>query len=472
MKAGSAGTINNTASIVDDLKSPLIINDCIAYQYGDPAIDGKTKRVDCTHHVDLSMIGHGTLFSSFAALSNTLLGAGILGLPGAFAATGWGLGCILLAFFALTSAFGLHLLYYCASHLGIPSSFGGVCEASVPSLSWAVDAAVAIKCFGVATSYLIVVGDGMSVVAVGSALPMAHSAWILVGFCIVTPLAFLRTLAALRFTATFAIFFVAFTTGLVVCYAAIPSLNPCGGDDNDDDGCGTIEAFRANHGTFAKLPIFIFAFTCHQNAFSTLHNELADPTPARANTVVAMSVGLALFMYLGISIGGYFIFGSSVESDVLDGFPQDNLFFSVARTFVSILVCFCYPLQAHPARASILALLRRARKGALRDFSNSSISHFVVTALFLVASLAVALTVSDLGAILAVVGATGSTTITFILPGICYYMLFPEPHLKRTLALCQCALGCCIVPIALYFIFTAQQLNTTAALAPFSTRLE
>jgi hypothetical protein len=51
-------------------------------------------------------------------------------------------------------------------------------------------------------------------------------------------------------------------------------------------------------------------------------------------------------------------------------------------------------------------------------------------------------------------------------------MLFPEPHLKRTLALCQCALGCCIVPIALYFIFTAQQLNTTAALAPFSTRLE
>jgi amino acid permease len=402
---------------------------------------------DDAHPVDMDAIGQGTMMSSFAALANTLLGAGILGLPGAFGATGYVLGCILLGTFACTSAFGLHLLYSCANKIGIPSSFGGVCDASVPSLSWVVDAAVAIKCFGVATSYLIVVGDGMPDVVEGT----SRIVWVLVGFSLVAPLAFLRTLTALRFTSTFSLIFVAFTTGLVVVYAIVPSLSPCGDDDNNE--CGPVVAAKVNSNTFSKLSVFIFGFTCHQNAFSTLHNELREPTLLRANGVIAMSVGCALFMYLCISLAGYSIFGSEVPSDILQGFPDGNPLFSVARTLVSILVCFCYPLQAHPARASILALLRRTGKPPLVNLANSKASHWIVTTLFLLASLGIALIVTDLGVVLSFVGATGSTTITFILPGACYYKLFPEPHLKRTLALCQCALGCCIVPFALYFIF-------------------
>ena len=431
----------------------------------DAALRGNPKKNDHqsvggdeAHPVDMSAIGQGTMVTSFAALANTLLGAGILGLPGAFASTGWVLGCCLLLLFACTSSFGLHLLYCGASHLGIPSSFAGICDASVPSLSWVVDAAVAIKCFGVATSYLIVVGDGMPEVVP----EVSRHIWIVAGFAIVVPLAFLRSLTALRFTAAFSLSFVIFTTFLVVSYAVDGNFDPCGHDDgsssssssgDDDDACGPVVAVHVDRETFSKLSVFIFSYTCHQNAFSTLHNELGDPSPARANGVIAMSVGLALSLYLCISLSGYSIFGSKVPSDILEGFPEGNILFSVARTLVSMLVCFCYPLQAHPARASILALVRRVGPRGCA-FANSPAAHWVVTTIFLALSLLIAFVVTDLGVVLSVVGATGSTTITFILPGICYYKLFPRPSIKRTLALFQFALGCCIIPFALYFIFS------------------
>ena len=139
-----------------------------------------------------------------------------------------------------------------------------------------------------------------------------------------------------------------------------------------------------------------------------------------------------------------------VPSDVLTGFSSEAQF-TVARALISTIVCFCYPLQAHPARASIINLLNRGGPNA-RALATSPCVHSAVTAMFLLASFGIASAVNDLGIVLSVVGATGCTTTTFILPGLCYYNLFPEPHLKRTLALCQFLLGCFIVPFALTFI--------------------
>ena len=72
--------------------------------------------------------------------------------------------------------------------------------------------------------------------------------------------------------------------------------------------------------------------------------------------------------------------------------------------------------------------------------------------MFLVGATLIALSVESLSTILSVVGATGSTAVSYILPGGIYYRL-AEPSPKRTLALGQFLLGCCIVPTALTLIF-------------------
>ena len=75
--------------------------------------------------------------------------------------------------------------------------------------------------------------------------------------------------------------------------------------------------------------------------------------------------------------------------------------------------------------------------------------------LFLSTSLAIALSVKDLGIMLSLVGATGSTIVSYILPGLCYYKMFSEdgPEWKRRMAFGQFVAGLFIIPICLTFIF-------------------
>jgi hypothetical protein len=84
---------------------------------------------------------HASMLSSIANLTNTILGAGMLGLPAAFAESGcetcmnaamqshdhapcrYVLGSLLLLLAAASSAFALYFLSACASKTGLPSSF-------------------------------------------------------------------------------------------------------------------------------------------------------------------------------------------------------------------------------------------------------------------------------------------------------------------------------------------------------------
>ncbi|CAJ1433546.1 unnamed protein product [Effrenium voratum] len=99
--------------------------------------------------------------SGTLVLANTLLGgSGLLGMPAALAKAGYLLGLGLMVVFGLFSAFGCHLLQCSARRIGqAPCSFYTVSNAVVPRWTWLIDGAVMVKCFGVATSYLIIVGD-------------------------------------------------------------------------------------------------------------------------------------------------------------------------------------------------------------------------------------------------------------------------------------------------------------------------
>lgn len=113
-----------------------------------------------------SNFNKASILSCFINLANTIVGSGMLGLPYAYSHTGWVLGTFLLIICGLASAFALHLLSLCALKQPGPSSFYSIANEVMPSMTIVIDAAVAIKCFGVATSYLIVIGDLMPDVSI------------------------------------------------------------------------------------------------------------------------------------------------------------------------------------------------------------------------------------------------------------------------------------------------------------------
>jgi amino acid permease len=141
-----------------------------------------------------------------------------------------------------------------------------------------------------------------------------------------------------------------------------------------------------------------------------------------------------------------------VQPDILVNYPR-SAFVSIVRVAVCLLVVFSYPLQSHPARRCILTMYIALRHGKGSRIAPTTVEFYAVTALFLTASFITAMSVTNLGSVLELVGATGSTAVSYILPGAIYWRLHPNAHPLRYIAAIQLAVGCCIVPIALTFIF-------------------
>merc|ERR1712151_233091 len=76
-----------------------------------------------------------------------------------------------------------------------------------------------------------------------------------------------------------------------------------------------------------------------------------------------------------------------------------------------------------------------------------------ITCTFLVLSFLISMCVSDLSFILSIVGATGSTIVNYVLPGLIYIRLHKGFHLMKIMAYLQLTFGLIIVPSALYFVF-------------------
>lgn len=84
---------------------------------------------------------------------------------------------------------------------------------------------------------------------------------------------------------------------------------------------------------------------------------------------------------------------------------------------------------------------------------------------FVLLSYCIALVVDDLGIVIALLGATGSTVVNYILPGAVYWRLHEEDeeqdgssdarwrYWKRQGAGCLFMLGCIIMPVCVVFIF-------------------
>lgn len=158
------------------------------------------------------MQGKATMTSSIANLSNTIIGTGMLATPGAFRYTGLLPGIFLLVLCGFTALTGLVFLTLCADTLGgRKNSFFSIAMHTLPRGARFFDAAIAIKCYGVSISYLIICGQLMPQVVTSFAKALDRheslspflvdrSFWIFAYMILLSPLCFLRRLDSLRHT--------------------------------------------------------------------------------------------------------------------------------------------------------------------------------------------------------------------------------------------------------------------------------
>lgn len=175
-------------------------------------------------------------------------------------------------------------------------------------------------------------------------------------------------------------------------------------------------------------------------------NEIKDNTPASIVGVISSSIGSAASIYVLVAITGYLTFGNTVLGNIVMMYPSSAAS-TIGKAAIVVLVMFSVPLQVHPCRASLDAVLRwrpnRSHRGPdspsnrslLSNNSGPTDSHgapavamsdmrfALLTTVIIVLAYITSLTVSQLDRVLAYVGATGSTSISFILPGLFYYKI-------------------------------------------------
>ena len=87
-----------------------------------------------------------SITASISSLTNTIIGAGMLALPSAFATMGWFMGSFMVIFCAVTSLFGLVLVKLCCDHIGAQATgFYDLMFRVNPYKMWILDLVIGIK---------------------------------------------------------------------------------------------------------------------------------------------------------------------------------------------------------------------------------------------------------------------------------------------------------------------------------------
>jgi amino acid permease len=186
-------------------------------------------------------------------------------MPSVLSHMGIMLGVILIIWSGITAAFGLFLQSKCARYLDRgTSSFFALSQITYPGAAVIFDLAIAVKCFGVGVSYMIIIGDLMPGVVLGfnehaDEIPylVDRNFWITAFMLLVIPLSFLRRLDSLKYTSLVALVSIGYLIVLVVFHFAV--------DPHAAPKDIRVITWAGPVSTLSTLPVVVFAYTCHQN---------------------------------------------------------------------------------------------------------------------------------------------------------------------------------------------------------------
>jgi amino acid permease len=262
----------------------------------------------------------------------TILGGGVLTLPIAFQKCGVAFTSLFMLVSAYMTYMSLMMLCYSSRRSGA-SSFGEVVRSAYgEKAEVGVNVILFVYISFVVAAFMVLIRDiwtplvGMSL---GKTVDDEGNSGVsgdqvLVGFMIfLLPFLFQRTLHALKWNC-----YIGFASIIILCSALVRggfqrqhNLHPA----EDDDNVYNIDWFKvppAQDALFA-FPIVMLAFLCQFNVLS-IQNTLQRPTRRRMSHIVGMSVGASVILMYLFGLGGYMMYGSSIQGNVLLNISVDK----------------------------------------------------------------------------------------------------------------------------------------------------
>jgi sodium-coupled neutral amino acid transporter 11 len=364
--------------------------------------------------------GTSTPFQTFLNLSNTIIGAGIIGVPYALELSGVLLGVALLLVVALVTDFSLRLLVS-AGRLAGTETYLHLADTTY-GLRGRVAASLAQGLFalGACLAYTLILGNTIPEALAymfGWSSRSSRPVVILVTsvFCL-TPLSLLKDLHRLAWGSLVSLTAVGFII-LTVVADALSSGARASGDPGPVVPVGShpLEA----------IGILAFAFVTHHNTH-ILAKTMKGFSEPRFATVVHWSIATALTVCLVLGLAGYLPHRALTSANILNNLREGALG-TCARLLLALTMILTYPLELYVLRDVARAMV------APRDDPTRQLADrpFVLVTLAVVSfTTLVALATRDLGLVMELTGSVSATALGFILPSL-FFLKAGEGKITR-----------------------------------------
>ncbi|KAJ7703184.1 transmembrane amino acid transporter protein-domain-containing protein [Mycena rosella] len=382
-------------------------------------------------------------------MANSILGAGIIGLPYAISQAGFFTGLFLLVILCGVTDWTIRLIVVNAKMSGTHSyidimnhCFGSSGRAAVSFFQFAF-------AFGGMCAFGIIIGDTIPHVirSIFPRLPTVPVLYLLTNrkfvialctICVSYPLSLYRDIHKLSRASGLALI------GMIIIVTSVLIESPNTSPELKGDPSKRFSVIEP--GIFQAIGVISFAFVCHHNSL-LIYGSLRTPTLDRFAVVTHISTLLSLVACCTLAIAAYVVFTDKTQGNILNNFSPDDTLINVAR--------FCFGLNMFTTLPLELFVCREVVEQYF--FSHESFNmqrHVFFTTVILFASMLVALITCDLGVMLEITGGVSATTLAFIFPATCYLKLTDskEPWYSRSkLPAYACAtFGIVVMAISLY----------------------
>eukprot|EP00581_Thalassiosira_minuscula_P017170 CAMPEP_0183723222 /NCGR_PEP_ID=MMETSP0737-20130205/14878_1 /TAXON_ID=385413 /ORGANISM="Thalassiosira miniscula, Strain CCMP1093" /LENGTH=620 /DNA_ID=CAMNT_0025953479 /DNA_START=118 /DNA_END=1980 /DNA_ORIENTATION=+ len=410
-----------------------------------------------------------SILGASSNLVNSIVGAGIIGIPYALRMSGLWAGVLLLILVAVLTDKSLRLLIEQASfhprlrHLPV-HTFEDL--ASYPFGQWGsgfVLFNMFIMAYGAMVAYLLIIKDTVPTVMgfEHGEHPMERNLILIAtSLLIMVPLSMQRDMASLSCTSALSV------TADMILVLFIAAFAPI--KENVDANGGFGEVLKndgINSTLFVGLGILSTAMACQHSAF-IVANSLENKTSRRWKWVTNQSIAISAILCLILGICGYLGFLGTTQGDILNNFPFDSIQANGARVLLAFTMFFTYPMESFVARHVLIMLIHngdmdarggftpenesRVEEEELADDDDATV-HTVGTTgtiiegggvlcmnrrqtwtvLVYLITLLPSLIVNDIGPVLSLTGAVGGSCISYIGPGLVYLGVNGEEFLNK-----------------------------------------
>ncbi|SPO25161.1 related to amino acid vacuolar transport protein AVT2 [Ustilago trichophora] len=357
------------------------------------------------------------VFDATVNMANSILGAGIVGLPYSMRESGFVAGLGLLVGLSFLTDWTIRLIVLNAKLSGrityieiMEHCFGPNGKAAVSIFQFAFG-------FGGMCAFCVVIGDTIPHV-IKMIFPslagtfLANRQFVITFFTLAIsyPLSLYRNIEKLSKASAIALI------SMVVIIVAVTVRGPAMPAELKGDPSLRFTIVNVSN-LVRSISVISFAFVCHHNSL-LIYGSLKEPSMNKFGQVTHYSTIIAAAATITMSVAGYWSFEEKTLSNVLNNFPNDDVIVNIARGLFGLNMLTTLPLECFVCREVLETYFFAG------EFDRNR--HLIFTSSLVVTAMIISLLTCDLGIVLELTGGLSATALAFIFPSLCYLKLTSE----------------------------------------------